>query len=103
MNRCRTFCRKTYLPTLKRAAYKYDRYYLPIHSMSGDKNFGYKTCVQGFCNPRCTGYTSKPQERKWQKSRKKGFHSSYTKEQIDKYKKQGALSGCIEHHNMYNL
>ena len=100
MNRCRTFCERTYLPTLKLLARKHDG--LPIDSMSGDKNFGYKTCLKGFCNPRCTKYTyNKSQERKWQKSRKHGFHSSYTKEQIDKYKKQGALSGCIEGHNMY--
>jgi len=109
MNQCQQFCKKTYLPTLKRLSKtrkykKLGRYYLPYHSMTHDKKWAYKTCLKGFCNPTCNGYTyNKTQENKFQKSRKNGFHTSYTPEQIADYKKLGALSGCIEPYNMYIL
>jgi len=102
--KCHKFCKKIYLPLLKKLSTtrKYKRNYnLPYRSISGDKNWAYNTCVKGFCNPTC-GYT-KSQSKKWNKSIKHGFHTSYTPEQIANYKKNGALSGCIEHHNMYIL
>jgi hypothetical protein len=107
-NKCRTFCKKKYVPFLKKLSTtrKYKKsYYLPYRSLTvGDKNFAYDTCIKGFCNPTCSGYTyNKSQEKKWIKTRKHGFHTSYTPNQIEKYKKDGALSGCIEHYNMYIL
>jgi len=107
-----TVLQKKYLPTLKRLTKtpkykKLGRYYLPYHSLTTDKDWGYKTCMQGFCDPTCSQYSfkkrSKKRQQEWYKSRKNGFHTSYTPEQISNYKKEGALSGCIEGHNMYNL
>jgi hypothetical protein len=43
---------------------------------------------------------NKTQEKKFQKSRKNGFHTSYTPEQIANYKKESAVSGCIEPDNL---
>ncbi len=100
-DKCSRFCRQIYLPVAKRLSDKGDRYKFPYYSLSADKNWAYNTCMKGFCNPTCTGYTKKSQEKQWRQSRKNGFHNSYSANQISRYTKEGALSGCIEHHNIY--
>jgi hypothetical protein len=104
MSKCEKFCKKTYLPMLKRLmkTKKYKdkgRYYLPYYSLTDDKDWGYKTCLQTFCNPTCIDYTplknTKKYKEKWRKSIKNGFNTSYTQEQIDNYKNKGAISGCV--------
>ena len=101
MSKCSRFCRRIYLPAAKRLSDQ-DRYSFPYYSLSGDKKWAYNTCMQGFCNPTCKGYQrSRKKEKEWRKSRKNGFHTSYTASQIKRYQKEGALSGCIESHNIY--
>ena len=57
------------------------------------RTWGYKTCLQTFCNPSCSNYTplknTKKYKEKWRKSIKNGFNKTYTQEQIDNHKKKG--------------
>jgi hypothetical protein len=94
MKKCKMYCENDYIPKLNKTMKQmHKRYGIAYKTPTKkEKLAAYNACKKTFCNEKCEGYDSKynPPE-----NIENGFQKTYTKSQIQKLKKKGALSGCV--------
>jgi hypothetical protein len=101
LQKCENFCKKDYMVEMDKVytnnAKKYNIAYKPTKK---DKEFMYNTCKKTFCNKKCDGYTIQ----NFKRNIKNGFQKTYKKNNIQKLKEKGALSGCVDivDYNIHN-
>lgn len=94
--KCENFCKNDYLKEMIKRYKKND----PLIKLTKqDSVFLNNTCKKTFCNEKCQGYDffgDKIKQQEFQKKIKNGFQSSYSPKKVEKLKKRGALSGCVD-------
>jgi len=64
-----------------------------------DAESAYNSCKKTFCNSKCEGYDffgDKTQQKKFRKTIRNGFQTSYPPGKVEMLKRRGALSGCVD-------
>jgi hypothetical protein len=97
---CDKFCKKFVAKSQefwKRVAKTVKQPYKPFKKSM--KNFLFNGCKKSHCNPKCTGYDiylTKKQHLQMKKELTNDFHKKFTKSEIKRLKKRGALTGCVK-------
>jgi hypothetical protein len=92
MKKCEEFCKKDYIPKSNKFNKKISKtfkipYKLPTKN---ETSRIYKKCKNMFCDEQCKKYGGKENKQYI----KNGFQKTYSKNRINKLKRNGALSGC---------
>jgi len=93
--RCDALC-KQYIKKLNRKFAQRLEPYIPTKSENEEN---YQDCRRAMCNKPCHGallYGSPEEQAAFQKEIKNSFHKNFTRKQIARLKKRGALSGCTQ-------
>ena len=114
MKKCHNFCKNDYLPELYKnvpANLKSIMNKTKIAGIDRKKleDMDYGLCKKNFCNESCGegfefdllfGKVKEAQKKKFQENFSKklynGFVDSYSAEEVEMFKKRGALSGCVK-------
>ena len=96
--KCENFCKNDYMvETEKIRKINMDKYLNGYTPRSKEmKELVYNTCKKRFCNENCEGILNDKQKQlEYKKMINNGFHNSYSKDKIEKFKSRGAVSGCV--------
>jgi hypothetical protein len=98
LEKCEKFCKNDYMvETEKNRKMNMDKYFNGYKPSSKEtQDVVYNTCKKRFCNENCEGILNDKQKQlEYKKMINNGFHKSYSKDKIEKFKSRGAMSGCV--------
>lgn len=101
MKKCHDFCKNDYVAQMEKNTPAYVKRRRKNNNQIDEKmrlDMVHRTCRQNFCNKDCAEginfYGTKELEKSFRKKVKNGFLNSYSADEIEMFKKKGALSGC---------